>query len=405
MKRFIRFLSVLLSAILVLITIPGCSEEPVTDRLRLAIRSGTYAEVIRMCLPEFEDQTGITCEVVEFSEEELHRELLQDSLNSSGKYDIVMVDSSWVSEFMAESMLADLGSLGYRLDNDIIPGTLTTCIQEGRAYLVPYYGNVTVMLYNRTVAEELGYDVGNLESLEDIMSFCNEASDAGRGGFVARGDTPNNVLVDFLPVLRAFGGWVVDDNLRPTVNTPEFKEALEYYIQLLDTGGMLPKEEIISSIESGRAVVAVGWPGWYGNDSVNSDYCVFPGRISDESESYNSNIYGIWDLGIPSNCAHKDSAVELLEYLMDPLIQKSTVTLGGVPCRYSCLTDPKIVADNPHLEVSCSALTNGIYRPSIRKWPEFYTILGERMKQIINGEITMDNGLMLAQEELDVLMK
>ena len=78
---------------------------------------------------------------------------------------------------------------------------------------------------------------------------------------------------------------------------------------------------------------------------------------------------------------------------------------GGVPCRYSCLTDPELLAANPHLEVICAALENGIYRPSTSKWPEFYTILGQRMTQIISGELTVDNGLMLAQEELEALMK
>jgi ABC-type glycerol-3-phosphate transport system substrate-binding protein len=90
---------------------------------------------------------------------------------------------------------------------------------------------------------------------------------------------------------------------------------------------------------------------------------------------------------------------------MDPEVQKGTIASGGVPCRYSCLTDPEMVASNPHLEVICAALENGIYRPSTRKWPEFYAILGQRMGKILRGELDVDNGLMLAQEELEALMK
>ena len=395
----------MLSALLVLTTLPACGAEAKAEKLVLAVRAGTYAEVIKMCLPAFEKQTGIACEVVEFSEDDLHYEILHDSLNRKGAYDIIMVDSSWVSELLAEGALADLTSIGYEFDEDIIPATTSICVKSGKTYLVPYYGNVTVMLYNRTVAEELGYSVDDFESLDDIMAFCRASSASGNGGFVARGDTPNNVVVDFLPVLRAFGGWVVDVGYKPTVNTPEFKEALEYYMELLKTGGMVPKDELISSIEGGSQAVAVGWPGWYSNDSVNSDYCAFPGMATGGGESFNSNIYGIWTLGIPSNCRYKESAAELLKYLMDPDVQKSTVGSGGVPCRYSCLTDPELLEANPHLEVICSALENGIYRPSTRKWPEFYAILGEKMQQILEGKLTVDNGLMLAQEELEALMK
>ena len=387
MRSFKKIVSLLVSAVLVCGMLTGCGEEEKADKLVLAVRSGTYAEVIKMCIPGFEEKYGITCEVVELSEDDLHSEILHDSLNSKGSYDIIMADSSWVSELLAEGALADLGALGYKLDTDIIPATTDICIKDGKMYLVPYYGNVTVMLYNRTVAESLGFNVEEIDTLDEISSLCNASSAAGYGGFVARGDTANNVVVDFLPVLRAFGGWVVDSSGKPTVNTAEFKAALN------------------SSIETGSQVLAVGWPGWYMTDAVNSDYCAFPGMVKSGDESYNSNIYGIWTLGIPANCRYKSSAAQLLNYLMDPEVQKSTIGYGGVPCRYSCLTDPEIVASNPHLEVICSALENGIYRPSTRKWPEFYAILGARMTQILSGELSVDDGLTLAQEELEALMK
>lgn len=405
MRLFKKIISAVLTSVLVTGLLTGCGGDEKSEKLVLAVRSGTYAEVIKMCLPAFEEQYGIACEVVEFSEDELHTEILRDSLNHKGSYDIVMVDSSWVSEFLAESALANLSSMGYELDDDIIPATTTICVQNGKTYLVPYYGNVTVMLYNRTVAESLGFSDEDFGTLEGIMKLCVASRNAGNGGFVARGDTENNIVVDFLPVLRAFGGWVVDEDNKPTVDTPEFKEALEYYMQLVKTGGLLSKEELISSIESGTQTVAVGWPGWYATDSVNSDYCAFPGMFSEGSESFNSNIYGIWTLGIPSNCRCKSDAVQLLTYLMDPEVQMSTIEAGGVPCRYSCLTDPEMVAENPHLEVICAALENGIYRPSTRKWPEFYAILGKRMTGIFEESYDIDTGLMLAQEGLNALMK
>ena len=398
MRQFRKAVSMIICVLLVILAVPGCGKEEKADKLVLAVRSGTYAEVIKMCLPGFEEEYGIACEVVELSEDDLHSEILHDSLNSKGKYDIIMADSSWMAELQAEGVLADLGSLGYELDDDIIPETTTICVQNGKTYLVPYYGNVTVLLYNRTVAENLGFNVEEFENSDDIAEFARASAMAGYGGFVTRGDTFNNVVVDFLPVLRAFGGWVVDSGNKPTVNTPEFKEALEYYMELLKTGGFRSKDDLISSIESGTQTLAVGWPGWYAPDSVNSDYCAFPG-------DHNSNIYGIWTLGIPSNCRYKSSAAQLLTYLMDPDVQKSTIPSGGVPCRYSCLTDPEMAAANPHLEVICSALENGIYRPSTRKWPEFYAILGSRMSEIMYGKLSVDDGLTLAQEELEALMK
>ncbi len=384
----------------------GCGENKHSDKLVLALREGTYSEVIKACLGDFEQAHGITCEVVELSEDDLHSYILNDSVRSKGSYDLCMVDGSWVSEYVAEEVLADLGALGYSLDDDIIPATTTICIQNGKTYIVPFYGNVTVMMYNKKTADELGYKTEDFTSLDALKDFCEDSKNAGRGGFTLRGDTENNIVVDFLPVLCAFGGWVVDENNNPTVDTPEFKKAMEYYMELSKTGASYPKDKLITSIEDGTAACAVGWPGWYDADNAKeSEYIAFPGKISEGSDKHNSNIYGIWTLGIPANSTNKSLSCELLKYLMDKDVQKKTIEYGGVPCRYSSLTDPDIVAENPHFSVICTALENGVYRPVIREWSRFYTILGNQMRSIMMGEVSLEDGLILAQGELEALMK
>ena len=167
---------------------------------------------------------------------------------------------------------------------------------------------------------------------------------------------------------------------------------------------LLPKEELISSIENGRMCVAVGWPGWYMNDSVNSDYCAFPGMTAPGAESFNSNIYGIWTLGIPSNCKYKESAMKLLKYLTDPDVQRSTIPEGGVPCRYSSLRDKEILEEFPQYEVVCKALEGGVYRPIMEEWSDFYTILGTEMENIMKGDKSMDQGLADAQAKLEEML-
>ena len=87
---------------------------------------------------------------------------------------------------------------------------------------------------------------------------------------------------------------------------------------------------------------------------------------------------------------------------MDSEVQKSTVAAGGVPCRYSSLTDPEILANNPHMSVLCTALENGKYRPVMSR---FYTILGKEMKHIMNREMSLEDGLNIAQEELEDMLK
>ncbi len=370
--------------------------------MTLALRSGIYADVIKSCLPKFEEEHGIFCEILELSEDDLHNQVYEDAVNEKGAYDLCMVDGSWMAQYTAHDVLADLTELGYDLDDDIIPATKEICYYDGDVYLAPYYGNVTVLLYNKALIEEAGYRPEQIDSLQDMYDACMKTSATHNFGFMYRGDTANNIVVDFLPILLSFGGWVVDDDNHPTVNTEEFRHAMEFYLKLIETGEAAEKDDMIMAIANKAAAMGIGWPGWYTpNENSSADYLALTGKVTDNSKAYNANVYGVWTIAIPANSTKKELATELLTYLMDPEVQKSTVSSGGVPCRYSSLRAPAVLEKYPQYEAVCDALENGVYRPIMEEWSDFYQILGTEMKEIIEGRKDVEEGLADAQEELE----
>ena len=371
--------------------------------LTLALRSGTYAEVIKQCLPEFEEKYNVKTEVLELAEDDLHSKLALDATNKEGAYDLCMVDGSWMAEFTANGVLANLTEAGYELDDDIIPATTTICYHDGDLYLAPYYGNVTVLLYNKEIIEAAGYDADKIQSLEDILTICKAAQADGKKGFIYRGDTANNLVVDAMPILLSYGAWVVDEDNKPTVNMPEFVEAMNFYMELLATGDAEVKDDLIASVDNGAGAMGIGWPGWYvPTDESSADYCAITGKVSADSEAFNANVYGVWTIGVTANSQNKELTVALLEYLMDKDVQKSTVPNGGVPCRYSSLQDEEVLAQFPQYKVVCAALEGGVYRPVIEEWTDFYTILGTELSNIVNGVKTVEEGLNDAQTQLEM---
>lgn len=371
--------------------------------LTLALRSGTYADVIRSCLPEFELKFNVLCKTVDFSEGALHTSIATDK---AGSYDLCMVDGSWMAEYAAKGVLANLSELGYELDNDVIPATTKICYQNDSLYLAPYYGNVTVLLYNKLMIKEAGYKPEDINSLEDLLTICRFQEKRHNLGFMYRGDTPNNIVVDFLPILLSRGTYVVDENNNPTINTDEFSEAIYLYKSLIKTGRAAKKEDLIAAVANKSAALGIGWPGWYTPTRNSSmDYIALTGRYREDRPAFNSNIYGIWTIGIPESSRNKKYAVELLRYLMDKDVQKATVKAGGVPCRYSSLKDEKILADFPQYEAVCKALEGGVYRPVMVEWSKFYTILGREMKLMIDGSKTVPEGLETAQKDLEKMLK
>ena len=115
----------------------GGSDSAAPAKLTLILRAGTYADVIKECLPAFEAENNVTCEVQELSESDLYSGIALDAINSAGTYDLCMVDGSWMAEFTDSGVLANLTELGYALDDDVIPATTSICYVDGQLYLAP----------------------------------------------------------------------------------------------------------------------------------------------------------------------------------------------------------------------------------------------------------------------------
>ncbi len=373
------------------------------ETLTLALRAGTYSSVIKKCVIDFEKKYDIRCDVLELGEDTLHQNVANDT---EGKYDLCMVDGSWMAEYTAKGVLANLSQFGYELDDDIIPATKTICYKDGNIYLAPYYGNVTVLLYNKLMVKEAGFKPEEINSLEDLLKICRFQKKRHNLGFMYRGDTENNIVVDFLPILLSRGTYVVDDNNRPTINTDEFAQALYMYKTLIKTGRAAKKDDLIAAIANKSAAVGIGWPGWYTPTKNSSmDYIALTGRYRNDYPAHNANIYGIWTIGIPESSKKKEYSIQLLKYLMDKDVQKSTVAYGGVPCRYSSLKAPEILVKFPQYKAVCSALEGGVYRPVMQEWSQFYKILGKQMAQVINENKPVPTALEEAQKELEEMLK
>ena len=384
-------------------TADNTSAEP--TQMTLILRGGTYAEALKASLPDFEAEHNVKIDVQELSFDDLHTGIALDAVNSTGAYDLCMVDGSWMAEFTENNVLANLSEMGYSFDDDIIPATTTICTVDDNIYLAPFFGNVTVMLYNKQLIADAGYTPEDITTFEDLKVIAQKTKDAGKTGFLIRGGSADNIVSDFIPHLLVHGGWVIDENNQPTVDTPEFKAAMQEYLDLYALGGTMDKDDIVAAIDGGTAALGQAWPGWYvPTADTNANYTVIPTKLNDSDTPKNTSMYGVWCIGIPNNAPHKDLALELLEYVMSPEVQLASIEVGGVPCRTSCLLNEDVLATYPQYETVCAALQTGVYRPVIAEWTQFTNILGTEMDNIIQGTKTIDQGLADAQTQLVELM-
>ena len=149
-------IAVVLSLLLALCLFSGVlADEPET--IKLLTRGGTYNKVLAMAIPGFEE--AYNCKVVIDGEgksfDDLHTAISLDATNEVGEFDVYMLDGTWMAEFSESGALANLSELGYSFDEDVIPATTAAGIDaEGNIYMLPYYGNVTVFMYNKDLIDK-----------------------------------------------------------------------------------------------------------------------------------------------------------------------------------------------------------------------------------------------------------
>ena len=374
------------------------AEDPQT--LTLILRAGTYAEVLKQAIPAFEEANNCKIEFSEETFDDLHTKIALDAVNAEGAYDVLMLDGTWMTEFTENGVLANLSEMGYTFDDDIIPATTAAGVDaDGNIYMLPYYGNVTIFMYNKDLIDK--YNEGNVPATwNGVLELAQKMKADGVDGYILRQGAGDPNVTDFLPVLKAFGGWVLNDDFTAvTLNTPEAKAALEFYIDLYKAGNLLDKDNMVAAVNNGSAAMAVGWPGWGA-----TNYTVIPTKVSDDSEEQYTSIYGCWFLGMAENSAKKDLALKFLEYAMDPEVQLATVADGGVPCRESSLLAESTLEIKPNLATVYGALSTGTYRPAVGFYTDLVNTFGPYLDSAVMGTMSVDDALAQGQAACEVLV-
>lgn len=382
----------------------GSAEETVT--LTIAARGGSHVDVINAVKDKFETEHNVEIEVLGLEADELKQKVALDAMNAEGTYDIVMIDDPVMPEFMENGVLLNLTQEGYADDADFVEASLALGkhpYATGDTYALPFSGNVQLLFYNKDVLGEIGEDVP--ESWEDVLSVCQKAKDAGKNGYIIRGQQGNPIVSDYLPLLWAYGGDVFDEEWNVTVNSEEAKAAMEMYLQLLETGANYEKNDMVATISDGSSTMGLGWPSWFIADgSAAADYAVIPGKVTADAKSYASGEIGNWMMGVPANCQNKELAIELLTYLTSEDVQKTAVDVGAVPTRNSVFTNEEIIAKYPYLKTLKEGTENSVVRPRTPKWSSVEEAYGAELSNIVTGVKTVDQGLDDAKTAIEAIM-
>jgi sorbitol/mannitol transport system substrate-binding protein len=334
--------------------------------INVAIVGNPQMEDIASLTPDlFTAQTGINVEYTILEEQTL-REIVTRDVGAGGEqFDVVMIGMFEAPQFGRNGWLVDLNTYAaddadYMVD-DIIPAVRDGLSYDGGLYAAPFYAESSFVMYRKDVLEAAGVTMPDAPTWDEVAEIARTINTDEMAGICLRGKPGwGDLGAIFTTVINTFGAtwWLAgegDTIGAAQIDQPEFKEALQFYVDLLadageDDAANSSYNECTNQMQDGKVAMWVDATVAASNLEADDSpikgmlgYALSPTKLTDAS-----GWLWAWALAIPENAPDKDTAWEYVKWATGPqyLVEAGENLPGGwatVPpgTRQSLYENPK----------------------------------------------------------------
>jgi len=164
-----------------------------------------------------------------------------DVSTGSGQFDLVQIGPYETPIFAKRGWLRPMENIpaDYDLD-DVFKSLRDGLSYDGKLYALPFYGESSMLMYRKDLLEAKGLKMADQPKYEDIKKIADALTDKAKGiyGITLRGKPGWGENMAYLGTLiNTSGGTWVDMKWTPTIDTPEWKKAITFYIDLMKADG------------------------------------------------------------------------------------------------------------------------------------------------------------------------
>jgi len=359
-----------------------------------------------MVLAELIEQYGITHPDIKITTiyretEELRNGFQNSALAGSGP-ELVFGPSDQVGPFATMGIVRPLEDL---FDSDwLVQFSLQAHTQyEGHVYQIgDRTGNHLALVYNRDLIDKPPINSDELIRLakEHTIDIDGDGK-IDRYGLVWSFTEP----YFFIPFLGGFGGWIMDENFKPTLDSEANRKALQFVIDFRDKHKVTPincdYETADSLFKEGKAAFIINgdW-SWssYADAGINIGITRIPQisetalwctpMISPKGYSINANID-------PDKI---EAVTEFVKFLFSVDSQKLLArNTGMIPTNLIALQDT-MFSNNPILSNSLEQITVGRPMPVVPELIAIWDAMRPAYQGVLSGSLTADQAARQMQE-------
>jgi sorbitol/mannitol transport system substrate-binding protein len=195
----------------------------------------------------FTAKTGIKVKYTVLDEGTLREVTTRDVAAGGKQFDVAMIGMYEAPQFGSNGNLVDLtplakGDAAYNF-NDLIPAVRNGLSADGKLYASPFYGESSFLMYRKDVLKKAGVTMPAHPTWQQVAQIAQKVNKPNMAGICLRGKPGwGDFGASLTTVLNTFGAtwWSAkpDGSIdKAQVNTPQFKQALQFYVSLVKGAG------------------------------------------------------------------------------------------------------------------------------------------------------------------------
>ena len=406
----------------------------VAEEITIATVNNADMIVMQKLAPEWEQATGNSINWVVLEENVLRQRTTQDIATNGGSFDIMFIGAYEAPIWGSNGWLEPLNDFGDDPDydlNDIFQlvrnGLSDT---EGNLYAVPLYSETSFTFYRTDLFEKAGIEAPTEQiTYTDFADLVSKVHDPENGvyGTCQRGKAGWGENMAFIgPLVNAFGGRWFDMEWQPQINTAEWKNAITYYVDLMNNYG--PPGATNNGHNENRALFADGkCATWVDATSAanaiknpaNSnvadvtDFFQAPKQVTSNGTGW----FWSWALAIPKSSQKVGTAKDFLKWATSKdYFIKVGETEGWVAVpsgtRQSIHEDPRLLEAAPFAETIKNAIFSvdpanptkdpvpytGVQFVAIPEFQGIGNYVGQQISAALAGQQSVDTALANSQQ-------
>ena len=407
-----------------------------TELVVATVNNGHMIEMQKLTKHFESANPDIKVKWVTLEEGTLRQRVTTDIATKGGQFDVMTIGMYETPIWGKKGWLQELKTDAAYDADDILPAMRNGLSVGGKMYAAPFYGESSMLMYRKDLADKAGITVAANPTWADIKTLASKIHDPKNGvyGICLRGKPGWGDNMAFLTTLvNTFGGQWFDMQWKPQLESKPWKDAITFYVDLLKNYG--PPGSSANSFNENLALFNEGKCAMWVDATIAASFISDPkqSKVADKvafaqaptmNTPKGANWLWAWALAVPSGTKKQDAAQKFVswatskEYIelvaktngwaavptgtrkstyANPAFQKAAVFAAAEKAAIdSANPNDSTLPKSPYVGVQFAAI------------PEFQSIgvaVGQQMSAALAGKTSIDAALKASQTAAEREMK